>query len=276
MKKIISFVLVFAIALAIGITAFAEITDINNIKYEDKTPIDTPNFKPTIDGKKDSGYTSTYEINKVERADSTALAGTKISTAWDGNTLYFFVEVPDTTIQDNLDNTWNYQRDGVWFMLFFGANRDEATDYASMKASKVFKIYPGVDQINFEGPTFAGSIEPPAEEDFEWKIVWNEGNNGYTMEVAYTVPEATAALAAGREIAFEVEVHDCNASDGLHRYFLANGYEGPSETYCTAWGAKLVLAEAVAAPDTADFTAYAVLMASVAIIGTALVVRKKH
>ena len=29
------------------------------------------------------------------------------------------MEVPDTTPQESIDGLWNYQRDGVWFMLFF-------------------------------------------------------------------------------------------------------------------------------------------------------------
>lgn len=269
--------------MALGIAAFAEEETQRpawNIALSDKTPIDTPNFKPVIDGQKDAGYTATYTADKQNDASKAAHpGGSKISTAWNENTLYFFIEVPDTTPQDSIEGLNNYQRDGVWFMLFFKGDIDsqdfDTCRWNRYKQSKYFKVYPKLEALNFEGPCFEQANEPPVEGDFEYKVVY--GDSGYVIEIAYTVPTATAALAAGSEIAFDFEVYDCNDPSGTHRYYLANGEESHTENVATALGAKLVLGEVKAvAPDTADFTGFAVLMGVVALAGTALVIRKKH
>ncbi len=289
MKRILSLVLACVIMLALGIAASAAL----NIKYEDKTPIDTPNFKPVIDGKKDAGYTTTTVVDKSETDGKIAHeGGSKLSTAWYENTLYFYIEVPDATPQEDISNLANYQRDGVWFMLFFKGDLAETDNFDTLrwpryKQSKYFKVYPKVEMLNFEGPCFETADEPPVADDFEYKIVY--GDSGYVIEIAYTVPAATAALAAGNQIAFDIEVYDVNDPNATYRYYLADGIEGDTENFASALGAKLVLAEAVQTPveepdngnggenaQTADFTAAAVLFASAAIVGTALILRKKH
>lgn len=293
MKKIISLVLVCVIMMALGIAAFAEEAERPawNIALSDKTPIDTPNFKPVIDGQKDAGYTATYTADKQNDASKAAHpGGSKVSTAWYENTLYFYIEVPDTTPQESIDGLNNYQRDGVWFMLFFrdGIDSDDfdTCRWPRYKQSKYFKVYPKLEALNFEGPCFEQADEPPVEDDFEYKVVY--GDSGYVIEIAYTVPTATAALAAGKEIAFDFEVYDCNDPSGTHRYYLATGEEAHTENVATALGAKLVLAEAaqepvvdpdptpIVNPGTADYLAVAVLTACVALAGTALVIKKER
>ena len=272
MKKIISLVLACIILSVLAISALA-LGD--NIAYADKTVIETPNFKPTIDGKKDDGYTKMYVVDKSETDGKVAHpGGSKLYTAWYENTLYFYMEVPDTTPQENGgDGLWNWQRDGVWFMLFFGGDRESATEANKMKETKYWKIFPTIDTLTFSNSVNADPWEPAVEDDFEWKTI--VGDNGYSVEIAYTVPAATAELAAGKEIAFEIEVFDVNDPTATYRYYLANGYENNAENYCTAWGAKIVLAEAASA-GTGDLTALMVVCASAALVGTALIVRRKH
>ncbi|MBO4770119.1 MAG: hypothetical protein J5563_04990, partial [Clostridia bacterium] len=179
--------------------------------------------------------------------------------------------------QDEIGGLNNYQRDGVWFMLFFKGDIEtdnmEDCRWTKYKQSKYFKIYPKVEQLNVEGPCYESQAEPPSEDDFEYKVVY--GESGYVIELAYTVPAATATLAAGSEIAFDIEVYDVNDPNATYRYYLANGYEPFTEGYATALGAKLVLAEA-SSVNTGDLTAVMVLIGSVAVVGTALVIRKKH
>ena len=272
MKKIISLVLACIILSVLGISSLALDA---NIPYTGKTPIETPNFKPVIDGKKDSGYTVTTVVDKLEYDGMMPHeGGSKLSTAWYGNTLYIYLEVPDVTPQENGGaGLWNWQRDGVWFMLFFGGDQDGAVEANKMKQTKYFKVFPTIEEITTSNSVNSDPIEPVNLDDFEYKIV--NSDSGYVIELAYTVPEATASLAAGKEIAFDLEVFDVNDPRGTYRYFLANGYVDFAENYCTAWGAKLVLAEATSA-ETGDLTAVMVLLASVAFIGTALVIRKKH
>lgn len=287
MKKIISLVLACIILSVLGISSLALDANIPYNSYtitnEDgttvtvpgKTPIETPNFKPTIDGKKDAGYTKTYTVDKSETDGKVAHeGGSKLSTAWNGNTLYFYIEVPDVTPQENGgEGLWNWQRDGVWFMLFFGGTRDEAIEHTKMKEYKGFKVFPTIDTLTFSNSVNADPIQPPTEDDFEWKTIVTD--SGYSFECAYTLPADFQTLEAGKEIAIDIEVFDMNDSRATYRYYLGNGYENNTENYCTAYGAKLVLAEAENV-GTGDFTSMAVLLASVAFIGTALVIRKKH
>ena len=129
MKKIISLVLACIMLSVIAISASALPY---KIPYAEKTPIDTPNFKPVIDGQKDAGYTTTYVADKSDDASKPAHpGGSKISTAWYGNTLYFYIEVPDSTPQEDISGLNNYQRDGVWFMLFFRGDM-ESDDFDTL------------------------------------------------------------------------------------------------------------------------------------------------
>jgi hypothetical protein len=115
-----------------------------------------------------------------------------------------------------------------------------------------------------------------------YKVEWDD--NGYALEVAYTVPANLSTLVANQEITFDVEVFDCNAADGAHRYHI-NNTGAAVESYCTAWSAKLVLNEAPAveeppveepAPETADAAISLAIVAVVAVAATGVVLKKKH
>ena len=287
MKKVIASLLMLTLVVALGLTVSADYPVASVISMANKLPIETPNFVPEIDGVKDAGYTVDTLV-AAPGGSNQVHENTYISTAWNGNTLYFYIYVPDTTRQDSVVDKWMYDMDGVWFLLDFGGEREVETMWKTQKTSKVFKILPGVEDVCYVGCVHEESIKPVNPEDLQYKIVWDD--NGYAMEVAYTVPTETTALAAAQEITFDLEVFDVYPGNPWYRYHINNTDINAMENYCSAWGAKLVLKEAPAveeppvdeggenegAPETADAALSLAIVAVVAAVATGVVLKKKH
>lgn len=202
-----------------------------NIPYSEKIPVETPNFKPVLDTIRDDEYTTVYEIKETTVRFH---EGTLLSTAWHGNTLYFHLFVPDDTPQDQMESL----RDGAWFALYFGGDSEKSLLWTQNEKAKIFRIHPKTEQIEYRGAVWEESVDPPKDEDFQYIIDYTE--EGYALELAYTVSETVSKLYGTQEIAFEIMISDIN--DGYdYRYMLANEYRHGFENFCTAWGAKLVL-----------------------------------
>ena len=279
-KSVVSF-LISILVVTLGMTASAAFSS-SVIPYADKIPISTPNFVPKIDGIKDAGYTVDTPVNAPSGDLSVVYENVTVSTAWNENTLYFYIYVPDTTPQTTVADVNMFDLDGVWFLLDFGGERQGATMWKTQKSSKVFKILPAVEQALFVGAVYEESIQPVRDEDLQYKALWDE--NGYGLEVAYTVPAATSVLAVDQEIAFELEVFDVNIGNNTwYRFHINNTNQSSVENFCTAWSAKLMLEEApppvedgTGSPETSD-TAFslAIMMAvSAMVVGVAL--KKKN
>lgn len=214
----------------------------DNIPYSEKIPIETPHFKPILDTIRDEGYTASYEIKETTARFH---EGTFLSTAWYGNTLYFHLFVPDVTPQDRKESPM----DGGWFALYFGGDSDKSLKWTENENAKIFRIHPRTEQIEYRGASWEESVAPPKDEDFQYIIDYTE--EGYTLELAYTVPETLSDLRGTQEIAFEIMISDVN--DGFnYRYLLANEYRHGFENFCTAWGAKLVLGGASDTEETTE------------------------
>ena len=238
MKKVMMAFLV--IALMVSVMSFAaeaiSFTNPQNIPYSEKIPLETPHFKPVLDAVKDEGYTTTYEIKETTARFH---EGTTLSTAWYGNTLYFYLFVPDTSPQEEPGSP----PDGPWFLLYFGGDSDTNSKWTENAQAKTFKILPGFEGIIYEGASSETGPYSPQHEDFMFALDYTE--EGYTLELAYIVPKTLSDLHGTQEIAFEIEVSDVN--DGYnYRYFVANENRDAVVNFCTAWGAKLVLE---ASPD---------------------------
>lgn len=277
MKKVIVSLLMLVLAVVLSISVFADVQNSANIPMADKLPMDTPNFVPKIDGVKDAGYTVDTPVIAANPWGVTHDTAVTISTAWNENTLYFYIYVPDTTPQDNTDDLWMYQQDGVWFLLdFFGADRDNVTPAKSQKTVRTFKVRPALEDVTIQSAVHEDYIKPVNLDDLMYKVVWDD--NGYALEVAYTVPADLSTLVANQEIIFDVEVFDVNSGTN-YRYHI-NNTSGEQENNCTAWSAKLVLKEAPAveepAPDTADAALSLAIVAVVAAAATGVVLKKKH
>ena len=61
------------------------------IRWEDKIPLDTPRFKPVVDGYRDEGYSAEYTVENKLQDHRIHEGGSRISTAWYDNTLYFYI-----------------------------------------------------------------------------------------------------------------------------------------------------------------------------------------
>jgi len=283
MKKIIASLLMLILAVVLSVSVFAEVQSSPNIPMANKLPMNTPNFVPEIDGVKDAGYTVDTPVIANNVWGSLHSTTVTISTAWNENTLYFYIYVPDVTRQENTDNLWMSQQDGVWFLLdFFAGDRDVETFAKTQKTVRTFKIRPALEDVTLISPVHEDYIKPVNVDDLMYKVVWDD--NGYAMEVAYTVPTDLSTLVANQEIIFDVEVFDVNSGTN-YRYHINNTDGNSVENYCTAWSAKLVLNEAPAveeppveepAPETADAALSLAIVAVVAAAATGVVLKKKH
>lgn len=213
------------------------------IEWEDKIPLDTPWFKPVIDGQRDGGYSEEYTVQNKLQYHEIHEGGSKLSTAWYGNTLYFYIWVPDATASETTSSMF-YQIDNVWFLLYFGEEANESVKWSQNEMVKTFRILPFANVLNFKGQVNDHGAFPPKSENFEWKVNIQE-NVGYAIEVAYTVPQEIATLVSGFECAFEVEVLDvCEGTTNFldYRYVMGEAQsENDIENFPYAYGAKIVL-----------------------------------
>ncbi len=213
------------------------------ISWTSKIPLDTPYFMPEIDGIKDEGYSQGYIVQNRLQSHEIHEGGSELSVAWFGNTLYFHIRVPDTTASETTSSLF-YQVDNVWFLLYFDNDSSGSLKWSQDKSVKAFRILPFANVINFKGQCNDTCVFPPKSTDFEWRVLIEE-NVGYSIEVAYTVPESVATLSNGLECAFDVEVIDvCDKERCVldYRYILGKSRnEGDLENFPYAYGAKLVL-----------------------------------
>lgn len=213
------------------------------IGWDDKIQLDTPYFRPVIDGIRDGGYSEEYAVKNQLQAHKIHEAGSKLSLAWYDNTLYFYIWVPDTTVSETTSNLY-YQIDNVWFLLYFGPEAENSIKWSQNESVKAFRILPFANVINFKGQIDDPSVYPPKSSDFEWSVHVEE-NAGYSIEVAYNIPKNVAVLKNGFECAFDVEVLDvCEGKTCFldYRYILGESWEeNDIENFPYAYGAKIVL-----------------------------------
>ena len=147
MKKILTFALAISLIISFCYVSCGAISFKNqeNVPYSDKIPIETPHFEPVLDCVWDEEYKTKYVVKETEKRFR---EGTFISAAWYGNTLYFFLFVPDTSPQDEPYNLANYMIDGPWFALYFGGDSGASIMWKQNRLAKTFKIFPYVERIN--------------------------------------------------------------------------------------------------------------------------------
>ncbi len=213
------------------------------IGWDDKIPLDCPYFRPVLDGIRDEGYSAEYTVQNQLQNHKIHEGGSKLSVAWFGNTLYFYIRVPDATASETTSNLY-YQIDNVWFLLYFGTEAESSVKWSQNESVKAFRILPFANIINFKGQCDDPSVYPPKSTDFEWRVLIEE-NFGYSIEVAYNIPESVATLENGFECAFDVEVLDvCEGKTNFldYRYILGESRsENDLENFPYAYGAKIIL-----------------------------------
>ena len=205
MKRILAFAILAAMMLALAIPASA-VKDVTANK-----------FTPVIDGVLDDGYNGPYDIDtphfddEGNPEDRPAGAATgKVWMAWDDTSIYYYIEVYDTT--PNHDDGAEDECVELYFDWNNGHHdSDEGSDEAPMWQLKVGPVDPdalyGYTRDGGGANWGQGSY---FEEYSEWFVGPLNGsyNNGYIVEIKVSPPSDIITLSEGKVITTDYQLAD--------------------------------------------------------------------
>ena len=203
MKKILALMVCMAIMFALAVPVMAS---------EISLPV-SPKVTINIDGVRDDGYSEPYTVDSF-RENSGATG--KLSTAWDDNYIYYYIEVSDTT--PNHEHSNSYERDNVEFFLDWNnAKGDDTYNDGNPYWQIRVMSAPNADGMAIEGggnfSDMGGDVDA-----IKFVVVPLSGNNlngGYIIEVAMPLSEASgASLSEGKTIFVDFQVGDNQEDSG--------------------------------------------------------------
>lgn len=203
-----------------------------------------------LDGIREDSYGEPVEVSKAGVAHNAdmPLTTAKLSVAWEGDTIYYYIEVNDITPNAKSSNFW--QCDGVEFVV--DLLDAKPLTYPDDGTVARFAILAAVDDTN---PYFLNPymLDRVTDDQIEWYFTpadeW-EANGGYVLECSFKSP---VTLKKGMKMGFDVQIYDDQNGQGNRdsQTYLAD----TSDTfhYCPAnLGACLVLGTAADVADDAD------------------------
>ena len=242
MKKTVLILFALLLVCALGMTAFAADTR-PVVRVGEGSGI-------KLDGVREDCYGEPVEVAKAGVAHNAdfPLTTATLSVAWEGNTLYYYIEVRDTTPNAVSPNFWEV--DGVEFVVDLLDTR--ALTYPGDNTVARFAILTGVDDTNAYF-LFPYMLDHVTADQIDWYFTpqdeW-EGRGGYVLECSF---ESPVDLEDGAVMGFDVQIYDDQSGEG-HRDSQTY-LEDTSDTfhYCPAnLGARLVLGNGEIVSDGED------------------------
>ena len=240
MKKFLSLAVVAAMMLAMAVPAMAA----------DPIQIPTPNVSIAVDGSRDEGYAGPYAINTFFPDGDPDGATGQLWTAWDGSSLFLYVEVNDTT--PNHEHGNSYERDCVEiFIDFLNAREEDTGDETKAYWQLRIMSAPNEDGVQFEAQEnqaaygWSSPNNDPIAEMVQANSVINLTGSGYVIETKIDISSFDyigLTLAEGVQIGFDFVVSD-NKNDEQRdsMAYLGNNPTNNQYQYPVDCGATLVL-----------------------------------
>lgn len=252
MKKFLS--LITAIVL-LGTTASSSVFAAGRLQ------VATKEADIVLDGIRDEGYGAPVEVSLQGAAHTDGLEVTTgtLSAAWKGDTLYFYMEIADTT--PNAWSTVDWQNDGPEFFIDLLNTQPESYDDDCVRIRVLSavtddnEIWAG-QMFSFNG---SGATDPlPAVTIDDVAVVVtpsvSEGwTKGYSVEVSYKTPYT---MKGGQIIGFDCQIVDDVFGAGARdsQAFLGDAEDVVWSTP-SRFGAELVLSASTIASTPSDQTA---------------------
>ncbi|MCL2772535.1 MAG: CBM9 family sugar-binding protein [Oscillospiraceae bacterium] len=228
MKKILAPVLFIAMIFALTIPAMAA-ADVVPVTANKSAAI-------AIDGARDDAYAGPVDIaaprlNATDGFENAPGAATgKLWTAWDDSSVYFYIEVYDTT--PNQKDTAN--NDCVEIFLDWNAGQGGPDEASADTPFWQIRVFAGPDA---DGVTDLGGYILTDAADWSGNSVFNDVcthfsgplngnyNNGYVVEIKIPHPDV-AALTEGKKIPFDAQICDNMLGQGGREGQMFIGHAG--------------------------------------------------